>query len=465
MTKTIQPPMIGFGTFNSFQDDEKVAEAVREAIRIGYRHFDCAHMYKNEKAIGKAFRDAIAAGEVTRERLYICSKLSCEDMAPEDVEPACRKTLEDLGLDYVDCYMMHWPTRMTKESRVVNEAEGGKWEFDVVWSGDRKGIAESYAAMERLVDLGLARSLGVSNFDIRLLGDLLADCRIPPLTNEVELHPYLAQFDLVEYCHKMNVHPVAYSPLGKMGYKSPGQPDLLSDPVIQCIAEETGKTPAQVVLRWNVQRGASVIPKSLTPSRIASNYDVLDWTLTASQTARLDGLDSDCRFVRVDWFDFDVKPPVSVNTTPPGQALIKHGEVDEHGFYRNNFGRAGKHLHTEVIIKRGLLEPEDLAANAKFLLPEKCLNAPIHIITDTVVDKIYGDQVLEGLRAAGLNVHKAVMRSDEGDESGESSTEHHKTMGELMACADLILERGINKNSCIISLGGGVVNNLAGVLA
>lgn len=455
-----RPPLVGLGTFNRFKDPEKVGEAVGVAIRAGYRHFDCASLYGNEKQIGKAFSAAIKAGEVTREQLYVVSKLWCSDAAPEDVAAACQRTLDDLGLDYLDNYTMHWPVQMTKDSKVVN----GKHEYELVHQGDRKKLAETWAAMEALVEAGLVRSLGVSNFDVRMLGELLQDVKIPPVTNQFEMHPFLPQRELVAFCEKVNVHVVAYSPLGMGGPRCPEDPDLLGDSLVKHIAGEVGVSPAQVLIRWAMQRGASVIPKSLTPERIVSNRDVLDWALSASQMERLDSLDIGYRFIQVPYFDFDVKPPSNVNTAPPGQALIKEGYVDEYGFYRNYFARQGKELRTEVIIRRGLLEPDELASNGRHLLPDKCWGAPIHVVTDEAVNALYGDQVVEGLAAAGFIVHKVLIETDV-DESGETSTEHFKTVESLMRCSDLILERGITKHSAIVSLGGGVVNNLAGVLA
>lgn len=486
---TRRPPLVGLGTFNNFQEPEKVADAVRVAIRAGYRHFDLASLYGNERQIGKAFGEAIKSGEVAREQLYVVSKLWCADAAPEDVAPACQRTLDDLGLDYLDNYTMHWPVQMTKGSKIVE----GKHEFGIVHHGERAKIAATYAAMEALLDAGLTRSLGVSNFDIRMLGELLQDCKVAPVTNQFEMHPFLPQRELVAFCEKANVHVVAYSPLGMGCPRTGDEPDLLGDSLVKHVAGEVGVTPAQVLLRWAMQRGASVIPKSLTPERIVANREVLDWALSASQMERLDSLDIGYRFIQVradhttariprppaltphlplsapfsaqvPYFDFDVKPPSNVNTAPPGQALIKEGYVDEYGFYRNYFAREGKVLRTEVIIRRGLLEPDELAANGRHLLPEKCWGAPIHVVTDEAVDALYGDQVVEGLTAAGFIAHKVVMQTDV-DESGETSTEHFKTVESMMRCSDLILERGITKHSAIVSLGGGVVNNLAGVLA
>jgi diketogulonate reductase-like aldo/keto reductase/3-dehydroquinate synthetase len=468
MPSITRPPLVGFGTFNSYKDHEQIAEAVRHAIRAGYRHFDCASMYGNLCEIGAAFAAAIKAGEVRRDELYVVSKLWCADAAPDDVKDALTSTLTDLRLDYLDNYTMHWPSRMDKGTATFtpdnSAAAGGKHQFDLVHQGDRREIAATYAAMETLVDAGLVRSLGVSNFNVRLLGDLLQDCRIRPETNQFELQPYLAQRELVAFCDKMDVHVVAYSPLGKPGYTRPADPELLADPVLAKIAEEVGKTPAHVALRWAVQRGASVIPKSCTPVRILANRDVLEWSLTPSQMERIESLDCGYRYVRVDWFDFDSKPASNVNTPPPGQALIKAGTVDELGLYRNSFGREGRELRTEVIIRRGLLEPDELARNGRHYIPEKCWQAPLHLVTDETVDTIYGAQVVEGLAAAGFVVHKVVLKSDT-DDSGETSTEHSKTMASLQACADAILEKGITKHSAIVSLGGGVVNNLAGLLA
>jgi len=307
MAKAVAMPPIGFGTFNNFEEPERVEDAVRSAIKKGYRMIDCARFYGNEKYVGRAIRAAIDAGEVERKELFVCSKLWNADAAPEDVEPACRTSLADLQLDYLDCYYMHWPVQMTPDSGSDANSKGrfGGVDFKLVHKGDcAECIRDTYAAMEKCADKGLAQHLGVSNFDECLLDDLLAHCTRRPIANQIELHPYLAQKDLVAYLQNEGIRPVAYAPLGSSGGDN-GGPNLLKDPVITSIAEDLGKSTGQVILRWGVQRGTSVIPKSLTEKRMDQNLDITSWSLTEAQMDQVNGLDRGLRFVRPPYFDFD----------------------------------------------------------------------------------------------------------------------------------------------------------------
>jgi alcohol dehydrogenase (NADP+) len=297
-------PAVGFGTFNSFKEPEKVYESVKFAIKIGYRLFDCASLYGNEVEVGRAINECIESGDVRREDLCIMSKLWNTEHDPQDVEPACRRSLDAMGLDYFDIYMMHWPVHMEKESKLISSNDGGEFEFKIIHSGNRKNLAKTYEAMEALVHKGLVADLGVSNFSSRQLAELLADCSIPPVANEVERHPLLQQPPLFDYCREHDIHVIGFSPLGKIGYRNPGAPDMLAVPEIAKIAEETGRTRAQVVLGWAVQSGSSVIPKSLTPSRIAENFDVQSSFLSIEQMDALNKVDQGYRFVSVPYYDF-----------------------------------------------------------------------------------------------------------------------------------------------------------------
>ncbi|GBG33006.1 Alcohol dehydrogenase NADP+, partial [Hondaea fermentalgiana] len=330
-------PLLGFGTFNEFKDGEAVKDAVKVAVKEGYRMFDCAALYGNEKEVGEALHESVEENEVEREDLFICSKLWCWDAAPEDVEDACRRTLADLQVEYLDVYMMHWPNRMAKGGKLVSKDYGGKFDYEVVHDGtDIEKIMETYHAMEKLVDLGLVRALGVSNMGPRTLQGLLARCEVRPLVLEVEMHPYLAQPSLLELCQNEGVSVIAYAPLGKVGYRDEGHPSLLEDETILDIAEETGKGPGQILLRWGIQRGTSVIPKSLRPGRIAANRDVLDWRLTVPQMERIDALDRGFRFVSPPWFDLDTDSEYCVRGGHPGtQAFRTPCEVDDNGCFRN----------------------------------------------------------------------------------------------------------------------------------
>jgi len=452
-------PAVGFGTFNSFKDADRVYDAVKTAIKVGYRMIDCATLYGNEAEVGKAINECIDDGIVSRQDLCIVSKLWNTDHDPKDVGPACQKALKNMGLDYFDVYMMHWPVHMDKESKLVSSNDGGEFDIKIVHSANRERLAKTYKAMEELVYQGLVKDLGVSNFSSRQLAELLEDCKIAPVANEVERHPLLQQPRLFDYCKEHDIQVIGYSPLGKVGYRSAEDPDMLAKEEVQEIAKETGKSPAQVVLAWAVQSGSSVIPKSLTPSRIQANFDVQDQFLTLEQMNTLNGMDQGFRYVRVPYYDFP-DDAVDLSLTQP-KAIP--GAVDEENVYRNRFFRAGKVLDSTIIIESGAVRK--LAKRGLEYVPEKCHEAKNYVVVDQIVDELYGDKVVQGFRDAGLETYKIVVPADAVDESGNPSAERHKTLDVFKKCVDEILDSGISKNTCIISLGGGVVNNLCGFIA
>jgi len=475
-TSSVPPPLLGFGTFNEFKDHDKVEVAVRDALQVGYKLIDCASLYGNEASVGRAIAASINEAVVDRDSVFVCSKLWCSDAAPEHVERACKRTLSDLHLEYLDNYMLHWPCQWTSTSKLVSTEYGGKFDFELVHDGsDYRDIMPTYHAMENLVDKGLIRSIGLSNVGIKTLRGILSECRITPQIVEVEMHPYLAQPRLLEFCEDNDIHVVAYSPLGKVGYRNKGDPSLLEDEVVMSIAEETGRSPGQVLLRWGVQRGVTVIPKSLRRARIEMNQDIFDWKLTKSQMERLDALDRGFRFVRPPWYDFKCDSEYVLNdeeamiplaaSHPPGQPMLTRCEANQHGGFVNMFERDGKKLRSEIVIQDGIVA--NLKDFVTEVLPENSLEAANHLVTDEIVNNLYGSMVLDGLRASGIQVELHVIPAATTDEDcgGESSTEPFKTSETFHNLVDAILESGISKHSCIISLGGGVVNNICGVIA
>lgn len=282
-------PIIGLGTWKS--DKKTVGLAVKHAInKAGYRHIDCASIYGNEKQIGLVFGELLSSSKIQRRDLFVTSKLWNTDHNPKRVEKACRQTLKDLQLEYLDLYLMHWGVAF-KPGRGLKPL--GK---DGVVITEAVSIQETWRAMEGLVKKGLVKSIGVANFTAVMLVDLLTYAKIKPVMNQVELHPYNSQTELIDFCRHHGMAVTAYSPLGR------GQ-RLLNDNVIKAIAKNHHKSPAQVVLNWGINRNIVVIPKSTHPKRIEENITVFDFKLTDGEVEKINGLNKNCRLVNpVGWW-------------------------------------------------------------------------------------------------------------------------------------------------------------------
>ncbi len=285
-------PMLGLGTWKS--NDRDAYRSVREAIKIGYRHIDCASRYENEREIGEAISEAITAGEVSREELWITSKLWNNAHLPQHVQPALEVTLSDLQIDYIDLYLVHWPIALRPD--VIFPAKG-----DEFLSLEEIPLHDTWQAIEACQDKGLCRHIGVSNFNIPKIEDLIAKGSRMPECNQVESHPFFQQKPLFDYCRKKNIIFTAYSPLGSQDrparLKSDDEPLLLEHPVITAIADETNSTPGQILIAWALQRGTAVIPKSSNPIRLRQNYEANHLGLSPDQMKRIDALERGYRYV------------------------------------------------------------------------------------------------------------------------------------------------------------------------
>lgn len=293
-------PLLGFGTWGGKDDARMVAAAVRTAItENGFRSIDCAECYKNEAAIGEVLEDVIASAVVSRDELFITSKVWNTNHAAEHVRAACKRSLANLRVKKLDLYLVHWPFAW---QHIGPDLEWGpdKARMPMDASGDALmaeiPLQETWRAMEALVDDGLVTHIGVSNFNAQTLNDLLTYARIRPAVNQVEMHPYLSQSGLRTFCAKNGIAITAFSPLGRPGQHG-GGPLLVEDAAVLELSQRLSITPSQVLLRWALQKGHAAIPKSSNSARQAENMAAaaLD-DLTPEDMAVIDSLDRGHRF-------------------------------------------------------------------------------------------------------------------------------------------------------------------------
>lgn len=252
----VEMPQFGFGVWRIPEGDQ-VVSSVRVALETGYRSIDTAALYKNEEGVGNTIR----ASGIARDQIFLTTKVWNSDQGYDQTLRAFEASLTRLGMERVDLYLIHWPVK-------------GKYN-------------DSWRALERIYEQGLARAIGISNFQVHHMQDLLAHCQVPPTVNQVELHPLLAQREVRAFCAEHRILVEAWSPLMQ------GHLDI---PLLREIGERHGKTPAQVVLRWDIQHGIVTIPKSVHAERIQENANIFDFELSAEEMRAIDGLDAGRRF-------------------------------------------------------------------------------------------------------------------------------------------------------------------------
>ncbi|XP_054718948.1 aldo-keto reductase family 1 member B1-like [Uloborus diversus] len=296
-------PIIGLGTWKS--KPGQVFEAVKAAISIGYRHIDCALAYQNETEVGQAIKEKIDDKTITREDIFVTSKLWNTYHRQEKVVECCKKSLSDLGLDYLDLYLIHWPMAYQEGDDLFPKNEKGEMlTMDLDFVGTWKGMEECY-------EKGLVRSIGLSNFNSEQIQKIVNVCKVKPVMNQVECHPYLNQNKLIEFCKKHGITVTAYSPLGSPDrpWVKPDEPLVLEDPKVKELAAKHNKSPAQILLRFNAQRGVVVIPKSVTEERIKSNFEIFDFELTPEEMEALSNFKQKYRYCHLNWMKNDPNYP------------------------------------------------------------------------------------------------------------------------------------------------------------
>lgn len=280
-----QIPAIGFGTW---QDKDAQEPAVTIALKTGYRHIDTARIYGTEAAVGNAIKNS----GIDRSELFITTKLWNNSHHPDDVEKALDASLKDLGTDYLDLYLMHWPSPFARGDDMFPKDKDGKTK-----TGDTDYV-DTYKAMEKCLKSGKTKAIGVSNFSKAELERLIKETNVVPAVHQIELHPYLQQNSFTEFHKQKGIHVTQYSPFGNQNeiYDSgKGMGKLMDDPVLVEIGKKHGKTGAQVALAWGIAKGHSVIPKSKTEARIQSNIEG-DFKLPQEDVAKIDAIDKKVRF-------------------------------------------------------------------------------------------------------------------------------------------------------------------------
>lgn len=279
-------PVIGLGTWRS--NAGEVYQAIRWALKLGYKHFDCASIYNNQEEIGQAFTDAFREDNLKREDIFVTSKLWNDSHNPQDTLPELKRTLKELKIDYLDLWLMHWPIAQKKGTLIPQSKE------DMIPLNELD-LTITYKEMEKAQKHGLSKAIGVSNFGKKNLEHIISECNIIPAVNQIESHPYLTQTDLIDFCRKNMITVTAYSPLGS-GVSS-NNFDLLNDRTIIKIAQKLNITPAQVLLSWQINRGVIVIPKSVKEQHLKDNLKAINIQLDNQDMQEIEALNKNHRYI------------------------------------------------------------------------------------------------------------------------------------------------------------------------
>ncbi|XP_078372439.1 aldo/keto reductase slr0942-like [Oculina patagonica] len=286
-------PSIGLGTWKSMKGE--VGKAVRLALQYGYKHIDCAQAYYNEDEIGEALVEIFKEGKLKREDVFITSKLWSNCHAPEEVLSACQETLKNLQLDYLDLYLIHLPCAFKKDAPHPSCIADG------VIGYSPQGIANTWKAMERLVDKGLCKAIGISNFTVKKTKTLLETAKIVPACNQVELHPYLPQEKLITFFKSKGIAVTGYSPLGSFFPDKATEPIVLENPVLKTIAEKHSTSTALIALAWGIKRGTPVLPKAVSENHIKENLEALHVNLDEDDMKAIENIGIHHRYLTCTW--------------------------------------------------------------------------------------------------------------------------------------------------------------------
>ncbi|KAK6190279.1 hypothetical protein SNE40_002186 [Patella caerulea] len=285
-------PTVGLGTWTVWQGAEgEIYRAVKEAIKVGYRHIDCAWFYKNQGEVGQAIKESIEEGTIKREDLFVTTKVWNTAHRRDAVKENLKQSLSQLGLSYVNLLLVHYPISFKDGDDPYPKDNDGNIIFAY------HDIVDTWKGMEDCIDADLTRNIGLSNFNHLQVQRIIDASRIRPSVIQLEVNPLLSNTQLVEYCQKRDIGVTAYAPLGfpNRSWKKKGEPDLLEEPVVKQLASAKGKTPAQIVLRCLLQRGLIIIPKSSSPARIKENLELFDTELSEDEMKQMAALDRNLR--------------------------------------------------------------------------------------------------------------------------------------------------------------------------